>query len=216
MQLIELKATIRNSKGNGPAKRLRKENKIPAILYGKGIDSIPLTVDSKDMENILKTSKSGQVIINLSIQNGTVANKNVMIKLIQTHPVTRNFLHIDFYEIDMSNKIKVKIPIVITGESKGVGLGGVIQIIKREIEVMCLPTEIPHSITLDVTELGIGDSIHIKDIPVQKGVEISAPSNFAIVTVVSTKAEKTETTGPTAEEGQTEETKPAKDKKEKD
>jgi large subunit ribosomal protein L25 len=115
-----------------------------------------------------------------------------MIKELQTHPVSGNFIHIDFYEIDMKRKIRVMVPIVTKGHSKGVELGGLLNIVRRELELFCLPGDIPESIEIDITDLDIGDSIHLDDIPLGEDVEISADVNFTIVTVLAPVVEEVE------------------------
>ena len=112
-----------------------------------------------------------------------------MIKDLQIHPTTHEFIHIDFYEIDMKRKINVHIPVVTKGLSKGVELGGILQIIRRELEVLCLPTNIPENIEIDVTDLDMGDSVHVLDIPVEEDIEIPADVNFTVLTVLAPKVE---------------------------
>jgi large subunit ribosomal protein L25 len=142
-----------------------------------------------DLEQALKNNKIGQALLSLNIGDGE-STRTAMIREFQTDPVSRAFLHVDFYEIAMDRKIRVKVPIVTKGLSKGVEFGGLLQIVRREIEVLCLPTVIPKSIEIDVTELEIGDSIHVKDIPLAEGIEIPPDVNFTIVTVLSQKGEE--------------------------
>jgi len=149
-----------------------------------------LSVNIRDLELILKTGNFGQIIFNLVIQNGKKVSKSAMIKELQTHPVSGNFLHIDFYEIDMKRRINVMVPIVTKGQSKGVELGGMLNIVRRELELLCLPGDIPETIEIDITDLDIGDSIHVDEIPLGDTVEISADVNYTVVTVLSPKIEE--------------------------
>jgi large subunit ribosomal protein L25 len=112
-----------------------------------------------------------------------------MVKELQTHPVTHRFLHVDFYEIDMQRKIKVMVPVVVRGKAKGVEDGGLLQIVRREIEVLCLPTEIPEAFEVDVSDLDIGDAIHLEDIQTVGNVEIVEETNVTVVTVLAPKVE---------------------------
>ena len=112
-----------------------------------------------------------------------------MIKELQTQPVSRNYLHVDFYEIDMARKIKVNVPVVTMGKSAGVEAGGILQIIRREIEVLCLPNKIPEKIEIDITDLEIGDSVHVEELPLEEDAEIQADTNFTVLTVLSPKVE---------------------------
>ncbi len=192
MEQIELKANVRKTTGNGPAGILRREGRVPAVLYGPKTEPVLLSVNVGDFEEVLKKGNVSQVLLNLIIQNGKAYSKSVIIKELQMHPVSQDFLHIDFYEIDMKRKIKVNIPVVATGKSKGVELGGVLQIIRHELEVLCFPGEIPEEIVIDVTDLDMGDSVHVKEIPVEGDVEIQAEVNFTVLTILSPKVEEEE------------------------
>ncbi len=191
MELIELKTNIRTTVGNGPARRLREAGQIPAVLYGPKTESVLLSVNKNDFDLALKQGRSGQIILNLVVQNNDETyTRPAMIKELQVHPVSRNYLHIDFYEIDMDRKITVGIPIVTVGRSVGVERGGVLQIIRRELEVQCLPFEVPESIEIDVTDMDMGDSIHLEDISLDGEVEFMGESNLTVVTVLSPKLEE--------------------------
>jgi large subunit ribosomal protein L25 len=190
LEKIELQATVRESTGNGPARVLRQAGQIPAVLYGRKTEPVLLTVVTKDLEQILKKGSFGQLILNLVIRNGKEITKAAMIKELQTHPVSGNLIHIDFYEVDMKRKIKVMVPVVTTGKSVGVEEGGLLNIVRRELEVLCLPGDIPEAIEIDISELTIGDSIHIEEVPLGENVEVSADVNYTVVTVLSPKVEE--------------------------
>jgi large subunit ribosomal protein L25 len=149
-----------------------------------------LSVNTKELEQILSKGSFGQFILNLVIQNGKKMTKAAMIKELQTHPVSGNLIHVDFYEVDMNRKIKVMIPVVTTGKSVGVEEGGLLNIVRRELEVFCLPGDIPESVEIDITELTIGDSIHIEDVPLGDDIEVASDVNFTVVTVLSPKVEE--------------------------
>ena len=192
MEKIELQATVRKSVGNGPARVLRRAGQTPAVLYGRTMEPILLTVNTKDLELILKQGSFGQFILNLVIQNGKKVTKAAMIKELQTHPVSGSLIHIDFYEVDMKRKIKVMVPVVTTGQSVGVEEGGMLNIVRRELEVFCLPGDIPESFEIDISELTIGDSIHLEDVPLGENVEVASDVNYTVVTVLSPKVEEEE------------------------
>ena len=151
-----------------------------------------MTVNIKELEQIFKKGNIGSIILNLVIQNGQKVTKPAMIKEFQSHPVSGDFLHIDFYEIDMQRKINVMIPVVTKGICKGVELGGLLQIIRREIEVLCMPGDIPEAIEIDITDLDMGDSLHVDEIPLGDNVEIATDVNFTVLTIVSPKVEEVE------------------------
>lgn len=189
MKQLELNATIRKTKGNGPARSLRREGRFPAVLYGPGTQPVMLSVNVRDFEQVVQKGNIRRTIFSLSIQNGSTVTKPAVIKELQTHPVSGQFLHVDFYEIDMNRKLRVMVPVVPKGKAKGEEFGGMLQIIEREIAVFCLPQEIPDSLEIDVSELGVGDALHVKDIALPGGVELPPGENYTVVTVISPKAE---------------------------
>ena len=198
-----MQATVRKSVGNGPARVLRRAGQTPAVLYGRKAEPVLLAVNTKDLEQVLKQGSFGQLILNLVIQNGKKVTKAAMIKELQTHPVSGSLIHIDFYEVDMDRQIKVMIPVVTTGKSVGVEEGGMLNIVRRELEVLCLPGDIPETIEIDISELTIGDSIHLEDVPLGDNVEISSDVNYTVVTVLSPKVEEEiEEEGEELEEGE--------------
>jgi len=191
LELIEIKTKIRTTTGNGPARRLRISGQIPAVLYGPKTEPVLLSVNKSDLELLFKKGGIGQVVLNLVIQqNGETTTRPAMIKELQTHPLSRNFIHIDFYEIRMDQKITAKIPVVTTGMAKGVELGGILQIIRRELEVECLPLAVPESIEIDISDLDIGDSIHLGQIRIEGDIEFLEDDNYTVVTVLSPKMEE--------------------------
>jgi large subunit ribosomal protein L25 len=192
LDLIELKADIRKTTGKGAGRSLRREGRMPAILYGPGTDPVSLSVNIRSLENILKKTRMSQALLNLVVQNGENAAYPAMIKELQTHPVSRKFLHADFYRISADRRIRTTVPVVIKGKAKGIELGGMLQIIRRELEILCYPHEMPAAIEIDVTDLGVGESVHVKDIPTSSTLEIPAEVNFTVVTILSTRSAKDE------------------------
>ena len=192
MEQFELKVTVRKTTGNSPARELRRGGQIPAVLYGPQTEPVLLSVNIKELEQIIKKGNIGSIIFNLVIQNGEKITKPAMIKEFQDHPVSGNYLHVDFYEIDMQRKINVMIPVVTQGISKGVEAGGLLQIVRREIEVLCMPGDIPEAIKIDISDLDVGDSVHIDEIPLGDNIEVVSDVNFTVVTILSPKVEEVE------------------------
>ena len=192
MERVELQTTVRKSTGNSPARSLRRAGQIPAVLYGPKMETVLLSVKTKDLEQVFRRANAFQVILNLVIQNGKKMTKAAMVKELQTHPVSGNFIHIDFYEIDMKRQINVMVPIITKGQAVGVENGGMLNIVRRELELLCLPGDIPETIEIDITNLDIGYSIHIEDISLGENVEVSADANFTVVTVLSPTVEEEE------------------------
>jgi large subunit ribosomal protein L25 len=189
LEQLELNATVRTGVGNGPARRLRQQGLIPAVLYGRAVAPVMLTVNGRDFERAVQKGSVRRTIVSLNLQNGAGTARTAIIKELQRHPVNGQFLHVDFYEIAMDRKLKVMVPVVTKGKAKGEEFGGMLQIIEREIEVLCLPREIPGQIEVDVTELGVGDTLHVNDIALPAGVERAPGDNYTVLTVVSQKAE---------------------------
>ncbi len=203
MEIMNLKASQREAVGNGPSRVLRRDGKIPAILYGPKTESIKLAIDRLELEPIMKSGAVAQTLLKLKIE-GVDSVRKVMIKEMQKHPVSRSVLHLDLYEVSMDQKIKVMVPVVTTGKSAGVEVGGMLQLIRRELEVFCLPDQIPENITIDITALEIGDSFHVEDLPLEGAVEIPADTNFTILTILSPTAEEEEEVEGEEEEGEEE------------
>ncbi len=190
MELLKLNVKKRLPEDGVSVKELRRDNIIPAVMYGSGTSSVSLSLKKSDLEKLIKKGGIFKAVINVIFDGDEEKAKVVMIKEIQTQPLSRDILHIDLYEVNLENKIRVKIPVKITGHSIGVEMGGMLQIIRRELEVMCLPMNIPESVIIDVTDLNIGGSIHVNDISLPEDVEAVADVNFTIITVLISKEEE--------------------------
>jgi large subunit ribosomal protein L25 len=188
LETIALKAETRKTKGNSPARALRRQGQVPAVLYGPNTAPSMLTLQAHDLDVIIKKGGLGRSVFNLCVDAET-GSKPVMIKEMQKHPLSNAILHVDLYEVAMDRKIRVRIPVIVTGKAVGIENGGVLQIIRRELEVFCLPNEIPANITLDVTNLDVGDSVHVEEIPTTGNVEIPHETNFTVLTVSATRRE---------------------------
>ena len=190
MEAIELKTRVRQSLGKNAARALRREGKLPAVLYGPDTQPLLLSVDTHELELAVKSGPSGQLLLRLVIENGERTTRQAMIKELQRDPLSREPLHVDFYEISMDRKISVKVPVVTAGTSRGVAMGGMLQIIRHELEIECLPDRIPEKIEIDITELDIGDSVHLQEIPLEEGVAFPPDANFTVLTILSPKKEE--------------------------
>lgn len=192
MEIFDLKTTQRNTFGKGSARALRRQGLIPAVLYGPKRDSVPLTISPLDLDIIYRDSGTEQVILNLKIENGGTQNATAVVKEVQVSPVTGQYLHIDFYEISLNEEIEVNVLVEVTGKSKGVERGGFLQVVRHELEVSCLPTDMPEKIEIDVTDLDIGDSIHIGDLKLGDKVRLLADTGLTVATVVPPTVEAEE------------------------
>lgn len=182
-----IKAEIRKEIGKQAAKKLRKEEKIPAVLYGHKEKTIPIWVALEDLRMLFKNLKSESETFTLDVEG----KKRVIIKDIQRDPITSTLLHIDFQHLRRGEKIKAKVPVVLEGEAIGVEQGGIIEHILREVTVEALPSDIPSNFTLDITDLKIGSSLHIKDIDSGKAKILEEPER-TIVTILPPKVKKEE------------------------
>lgn len=190
---MKLSAQLRDGSGKGAARKLRRDGKIPAILYRRGEDGLSLVVSNDEFSNLLAKGQAKASVIRLKVKDGKESpERNVLIREIQTHPYKRDVYHIDLQEITMDQEITVKIPVETVGESIGVEMGGIMEFKRRELEVTCLPGKIPDSIVIDITELDIGDSVHVESIVTPEGVTIPRDVNFTILTVVGAAPEEEE------------------------
>jgi large subunit ribosomal protein L25 len=184
MERPVLSAEIREEIGKEKAKKIRAKGLIPAIFYGPLSQSIPLVIDSKEFAKTLQTEAGENVLIDLNIRKGDQADRKVvMVKDIQIDPLQGTTLHTDFYEVAMGEMVTVEVPIHLVGKPEGIKVGGILEQIRRVIQIQCLPGDIPKRIDVDVSSLKIGDSIHVQDIQVEKA-KILSDTNFTIATVV--------------------------------
>ena len=188
MDNFELKAATRTTTGNSPARAMRRQGLVPAVLYGPKSAPSKLSIPAYDLDSIVKKGGLSLSVFNLTI-DGERSPRPVMIKELQSHPVSRALLHVDFYEVAMDRKIHINVPVTITGKSVGVENGGVLEIVRRELEVYCLPNKIPGHIEINITDLDIGDAVHVEDIALSDDIEIPHDTNFTVLTVSSTRRE---------------------------
>ncbi|HET6488124.1 MAG TPA: 50S ribosomal protein L25 [Syntrophales bacterium] len=209
MEAIELKANIRKESGKGPARRLRAEGLVPAVLYGSGAESTMLYVSAADLIKIVRAEKGETGFIKIVIDEaGKKAEKISVLKELQKNTVTKTIVHADFYEIRMDRKLTRNVPIHIVGDAIGVEKGGELQQFKRDVKISVLPGQMPRHIDVDVTELAIGTSIHVRDLKLAEGIEILDAGNINIVTVLAKRGGVGEEAAPAAAaEGEEEATK---------
>jgi large subunit ribosomal protein L25 len=205
MERTALIATSRDP-GKGPARRSRTTGQIPAVLYGKGRDPVPLALDAKLFGKAMGTAAGMNVLIDLRIGEGAPVVSRV--KEVQQDPIRRNMLHVDFQAIDLQEMIVVEVPLHFEGKAEGVKEGGIVEVSRRSIEVKCLPTTIPSAIPVDISALHIGESIHADDLTLPAGVESHYHENYSLVQVVAPQKED-EATPAAAVEGAVEGATPA-------
>jgi large subunit ribosomal protein L25 len=218
MQRVELEVRARERLGKGPNRRLRAQGQVPAVLYGRGKPSVHLAVAGHTLERML--SQGLNQLIDLAGAEGA-AGRLVLVKEVQRDPVSQDVLHCDFYEVDTSEKIQVSVPLHLEGKAVGVEMGGVLDTLVREIEVQCLPLQIPDSLQIDVSALEIGDALHASDLTLPANVELMIDETQTLVHVIAPRVEveeepeeEEEAEGEEAAEGEAE-AESAKDETEK-
>jgi large subunit ribosomal protein L25 len=193
---ITVSAEPRESRGKNEARRLRVKGFAPAVLYGANEPAVAVAVSPKEVNKILHSNTGHNTIFNLALQGG--GEVPVMIVDWQRDPVKETLLHVDLKRIDLSKRIAVKVRVHMTGEAKGVKIqGGLLEAITREVEIECLPDEIPESFTVDVTELMIGQNLRASDIPLTGSMKLVSAPEQVLAHVVTMKAE--EVAAPAAE-----------------
>jgi large subunit ribosomal protein L25 len=176
----------RSEKGKGPARRLRAKGLIPAVVYGQKREATHVAVDPAALEKAIATPHRFNTLLTLRA-DGT--EKQVLFKEYEVDPVTRQLLHADFLEVDLSKPVRVDVPIVTTGKAEGVVEGGILVVSAHDVSVEALPGKIPVRIEVDVTPLKIGQSIHIAEVKAPEGVKIKYSSNFTLAVVTAPEKE---------------------------
>jgi large subunit ribosomal protein L25 len=197
----QLNAEIRTEAGKGAARKLRARGLVPAVTYGPGFEPVSLAVQSNELKKLLNRIEKDSTVFWLRYdRDGRKESKQVLIRELQVHPYRRRFLHIDFYAMPMDRVIDVEVPLVPEGEAVGVEKGGVVNQLVWTVNIRCLPGDIPENITVDVTELDVGDSIHIGAIADKYDVEFLDDESQAIITLDMPRVEEEE--APEEEEGE--------------
>lgn len=192
MEITDLTAQVRKEQKKGPARRLRQQGLVPAIFYGGSTENIPLTVKSADLLKLHKEKKDHAFIKLIIDDGGKKVEKLSLIKELQVQPLTGILYHADFYEVDMKKKLVFDVSLNFTGKAIGVENGGELQHIKRDIKVLCLPSDLPDHIDVDITPIEIGHSIKVKDIQLPENLTHLDPPEAAVVSVAAVKVVKVE------------------------
>jgi large subunit ribosomal protein L25 len=202
METLDLNCEKRALGTKGQVRALRRTGKIPAIVYGPRREATPVAVASQGLKASVTTDAS-QRLLRLKAADPELDGRHVIIKDVQRAPISGDFLHADLYEVDLTRKLQVSVPLRFHGRAKGIADGGILQPLVRTIEVECLPTDIPEAVDVDVTELGIHDVIHISSLKFGADVTPVFDSDIAIVTVLPPTVEAAPAAAPEAapEEG---------------
>ncbi len=183
----KLNAQMREGRGKGPARRLRQEGRIPAVLYGRELESIHLSVDAHEAERLFSSISVDNTIVDLAIE-GEKKPYLTLLREIQTHPWKASLVHIDFLRIQKGVAVEVDVPVRLVGIPAGVKQhGGVLEQIIHDLPVKCIPSKIPESIEVDVSELELNEALHVYDLEVEEGIEIRIPLERTLCSVAIPK-----------------------------
>jgi len=185
---ITINAEPRSSRGKNEARRLRVKGAIPAVVYGGKQDSVAVSVDPKEVNRILHSKTGYNTIFNVAIRD--LATTPAMVVDWQNDPIKGNLLHVDLKRIDLTERIQVSIPVYCSGEAKGVKQqGGLLEVVAREVQIECLPDEIPESFVIDVTELMMGQSKRASELPMSGSMKLMSQPEAVLAHVVALRAE---------------------------
>jgi len=181
-----LAARVRNSKGKGAARKLRRNNQVPAIFYGPNSEPIMLAVDYPELKRLLARGSGENILLDLQVKSdqGTETRK-VMLKELLMDPIKDTCIHADFYEISMDKEITVPVPIRLLNTPNGVSEGGILQHVRRELTISCLPDKLMDSLEVDVSALEIGDVLHVRDIELPEGTKSVDEGHLTIAIVAA-------------------------------
>ncbi len=181
-----LAAEQRDQTGKGVARKLRAAGRIPAVLYGQGMDPAPLSVDPRALNDVLHASGAGRnTLIDLAVGS---KSHTVLLKDLQRNPINGNSLHADFLVVDLTAKVDVTVPLHFVGQAAGLDFGGILDHPVRELQISCLPNAIPESIDVDVTALGLGETLHVRDVTLPADVTCTNEGDLAVAICVQPRA----------------------------
>jgi len=188
-QQVKLKAQKRTVIGRNAIKKIKKEGLVPGVIYGSQAEPMSLQVESRALTNVLAHASSEHVLVELEIADGSQStNRLALIQEVQHHPLKRQLLHVDFHAVSATEKIISEVPIEAFGEALGVRtFGGLLEYSLRSLEVECFPQDLPDIVRVDVTNLNIGESFHVRDIPLPAGVEALTDGDLTVVSVVASR-----------------------------
>lgn len=196
MEQIQLDVQLRKTTGTAAAQRIRRQNLIPAIVYGGDAKPTMVSADRKVYERIHRQHIGESLIYHINVldEGKKIADFPAIIKALQHHPISEDVIHLDFNRISLDKEIEIKVQIVTKGEAIGIKRdNGMVEHNMWELDIICLPTQIPHHIEVDVTNLGVHDSIHVKDLVLPKGVRTKHDPDSVVVSVVGSMKEEAAT-----------------------
>ncbi|MFW6049881.1 MAG: 50S ribosomal protein L25/general stress protein Ctc [Myxococcota bacterium] len=183
MERQTLQAEVREERGKGPARRLRKRGLVPAVFYGPETEPTPIAVSPKDVVKVLQTEYGRNTVVKIALDGGR--EELVICKDLEVDPVTRDILHVDFYRVEPGREVEVEVPFRTKGRAVGVQKGGTLHVTLRVLPVRCTPDKIPATIEVDVAKMEIGDVLRVQDIPLPEGVQVMRAGHRTLATVMA-------------------------------
>ncbi len=180
-----LKATLRTETGKSAARRMRREGRIPAVVYGRGEETHALSLDAHEFEMLLKQHALDTTLIDLTIEGKREGKIRALVSEVQSHPYKPEVLHVDFQQIHAGERVTVEVPIRLVGTAAGVRAGGVLQHVLHEVELECAVENIPDALEADVSTLQVGDSIHVGELNLPEGVDLLIDLDRTVCTVAA-------------------------------
>jgi large subunit ribosomal protein L25 len=181
---------VREAIGKGAVRKLRVAGRIPAILYGQGKESIPLTLDPRALDRVLRSS-GANTLLDLTVEGRSDLGTPVaLVKDLQRHPIRGTIQHADLYQVDLTKTVEVEVPIHLVGKPKGLDFGGLLEHMLREVKLECLPRSIPASIEVDVSNLEVGDVVHVRDLALPSGVSLVSDGDLGVAACALPQAEE--------------------------
>lgn len=189
MKRVDILVEKRGMTGKGAARSTRRAGKIPGVLYGETQDAIPVSVDRRTLEKTFKASGEGENILVNVVLEGETDKTLALVREAQHHPVSGVLMHCDFLRVSADRPIITTVPVHTTGSARGVREGGILELIIRDIQIQCLPLDIPERLEIDVSDLGIGQSLHVSNLPQDPRYTILTAPELALVGVAAPKIE---------------------------
>jgi large subunit ribosomal protein L25 len=183
----ELAASPRTEQGKGPSRRLRNAGNVPAVVYAAGKEPMALTVEPRALRKAIAGPLGRNTLLTLTLPGG---KRTVLVKDVQLHPVKHEVIHADFIEVDVTKPVKIEVPVVLVGKNKNITAGGVVEQVSRRVQVKALAAAIPEKIEVDISELQMGESIHLSDLKMPNGLTLLGDLKRTVATVVAVREEK--------------------------
>ncbi len=199
MSETALVVEAREAIGKGANRKLRAAGRAPAVLYGRGRDSLPLAIDPRALDKILRAN-GANTLLDLTVEGHAERKESVaLVRDLQRHPLRGDIVHVDFYEVDLARVVTVDVPVHLVGKARGLDFGGILEHTLREISLECLPRAIPEAIEVDISAMEVGDVIHVAELALPEGVSLVTDGDLGVVHIALPQAEAAPTEAAAAE-----------------